>query len=294
EIYCLILGEGITSRSLDDNKSKLDLLKKNAIQAQKILGIKEIFFENFSDNRFDEKPLLDIVKKVEEHVYNIKPDIIFVAGWRYKIPKEQYSIPSKGCIVFHDSLLPKYRGFAPMNWAIINGEKQIGATMFYIADEIDSGDVITQRSVDVELLDTAESLEKAIAKFYTDMLEGILLVIESGQVNRRPQDHSKATYTCKRTPEDGLIDWRQSSMQIYNLIRGLSYPYPNAFTYLNGKKIYIGKAKLNESKNYVGRIAGKVVAIVEGKWIEVLTGDGSLIVKTDGLIKSIKTTLGRS
>jgi len=279
------------------------ILKKLIELKQEVVGV-FYFYEDTHENiwyeaiehRARENKIRAFAHGGDNHAIleSIKPDIIFVAGWRYKIPKEQYSIPSKGCIVFHDSLLPKYRGFAPMNWAIINGEKQIGATMFYIADEIDSGDVITQRSVDVELLDTAESLEKAIAKFYTDMLEGILLVIESGQVNRRPQDHSKATYTCKRTPEDGLIDWRQSSMQIYNLIRGLSYPYPNAFTYLNGKKIYIGKAKLNESKNYVGRIAGKVVAIVEGKWIEVLTGDGSLIVKTDGLIKSIKTTLGRS
>ncbi|KKN79326.1 hypothetical protein LCGC14_0341080 [marine sediment metagenome] len=223
---------------------------------------------------------------------NLQPEIVFVAGWRYKIPKDIYSIPAKGCIVFHDSLLPKYRGFAPMNWAIINGETQGGATMFYIADEIDSGDIITQKSIYIDLLDTAESLEKMIAGLYSDMLERALPFIKSGEVIRRPQDHRKATYTCKRIPEDGLIDWNKSAWEVYNLIRGLSYPYPNAFSYNNGRKVKIREASLKiDGRNYVGRVPGRVVNL-QGEWVEVLTGDGSLLVKPDCRVKSIKVTFG--
>ena len=227
--------------------------------------------------------------EVTKFLERMNPEVIFVAGWRYKIPQEQYSIPTKGCIVFHDSLLPKYRGFAPMNWAIINGEKQTGATMFFIADEIDSGDIIAQGRRRIGVLDTAETLEREFADFYGVMLESTLPLIKSGNVKRIPQDHSKATYTCKRIPDDGLIDWSQSSMQIYNLIRGLSYPYPNAFSYIDGQKVFIKEARLIESKKYVGRILGRVINI-NGEWVEVLTGDGSLIVKADGWGKSIKTT----
>ncbi len=275
---------------------------KGSVILKKLIGLQQDVVGVFY---FDEDPHENIwYDKVEDiaeangisafccnrRMEELNPDVAFVAGWRYRIPKEQYSIPVKGTIVFHDSLLPKYRGFAPMNWAIINGEKQTGVTMFYIAEEVDSGDIIQQGRVRIGILDNAEILEKKIIEGYAMMLGATLPLIESGKVKSKPQVHSKATYTCKRIPDDGLIDWKQSTVRIYNLIRGLSYPYPNAFSYIGGRKVCIRETRLVlEPKNYVGRITGRVVSI-EGEWVEVLTGDGSLLVKPDREVKSIKTT----
>jgi methionyl-tRNA formyltransferase len=238
----------------------------------------------------------------------LQPDVIFVVGWRYKIPKEQYSIPSKGTIVFHDSLLPKYRGFAPMNWAIINGEIKIGATMFYIADEVDSGDVISQREFPISEFDNAKDVEYKMTQAYIDLLTTQLPLIKLDKVHRVPQVHNQATYTCKRVPEDGLIDWNDKSIRIHNLIRGLTEPYPGAFTYLHDgknppRKMFIWKSSIDDDfKRYVGRIPGRVVETIKGKGVKVLAGYGTLIVeevgfvngqmvRADDVIKSIKTTL---
>jgi len=240
---------------------------------------------------------------------SLKPEVIFVVSWRYMIPREQYSIPSKGCIVFHDSLLPKYRGFAPTNWAIINGEKKTGVTMFYIAEQVDAGDIIAQKAIDIDISDNAETLDRKITSLYIEVLEENLPLIAAGKSPRIPQDHSRATYACKRIPEDGLIDWTKPTRQIYNLIRGLVDPYPGAFTFVkagaDAGKLYIWSASLeSERESYVGRIPGRVTEIVNGKGVKVLTGDGTLIVqdvqlgssqtkrRADQIIRSIKTTLG--
>lgn len=243
----------------------------------------------------------------EKVLRELMPDIIFVVGWRYKIPKEQYSIPSKGTIVFHDSLLPKYRGFAPTNWAIINGETKTGATMFYIDEGIDSGDIIGQAEIPITLDDDAKTVETKVTSAYVGLLETYLPLIKADRVNRKPQDGRQATYTCKRIPEDGLIDWGKSTRKILNLIRGTTDPYPGAFTYLhdNNKlcKLMIWKASLDgEWKDYVGRIHGRVVDIIKGRGVVALTGGGTILieevsigngdhVRADEIIKSIKITL---
>lgn len=239
--------------------------------------------------------LTDIIK---EHA----PDVIFVSGWRYKIPQEQYCIPYKGTIVFHDSLLPKYRGFAPMNWAIINGEKEMGVTMFYIAEDIDSGDIIGQRKLKINDYEDAKAVEKRVAVYYRMLISDYLPLIEKGTVKCKPQNHSLATYTCKRLPDDGLIDWTKPTKDIYNLIRGLAHPYPGAFTYVNGYKLTVLSSGIPPQREYAGRICGRVVTIVKGMGVEVLTGDGSIVIEkvnyngynttADKIISSIRTTMG--
>ena len=176
-----------------------------------------------------------------------------------------------------------------MNWAIINGEKQTGATMFYIDEGIDSGDVIAQKAINIGINDDAYSVGNRIESLYADLLTENYFNIVCGTVNRLPQNHKDATYTCKRTPEDGLIDWGKSSFQIYNLVRGLVSPYPNAFSYIDGKKVNIVDASLAVQMVYSGRIVGRVIRLLDD-WVEVLTGDGSLLIKPDCKVKSIKTT----
>lgn len=212
----------------------------------------------------------------ENVLRQIKPDIAFAIGWRYLINKAAYSLPPKGTLIVHDSLLPKYRGFAPMNWAIINGESKTGVTLFHIADGVDCGPIVKQLSTDISLQDTAKTVDEKIIKLYDRIIVESLAALESGDAKSTPQDESQASYTCKRTPEDGEINWNNAAIQIYNLIRGLTHPFPGAYTYLRGKKIYIWQAELPEQEvNYVGNIPGRILGKREGK-IEVLTGKGVL------------------
>lgn len=224
-----------------------------------------IFYTN------DVKPsgYADVMRKVQ-------PDIAFAIGWRYLIMKEAYTVPAKGTLIIHDSLLPKYRGFAPMNWAIINGETKTGVTLFHIADGVDSGDIIDQLATDITLQDTAKTVDEKIIKLYEDIIVNNLPGLASGSTKAVPQDEAQATYTCKRTPEDGAINWNLSALQIYNFVRGLTHPFPGAYTVLNGKRILIWAAELPEHKEiYAGNVPGRVIAKRNGG-IEVLTGNGVL------------------
>lgn len=212
----------------------------------------------------------------ENVLTKIKPDIAFAIGWRYLITSAAYSVPLKGTLIIHDSLLPKYRGFAPMNWAIINGENKTGVTLFYIAEGIDCGPIVDQLETSITLQDTAKTVDEKIIKLYEEIISKNLPVLALGTIKSTPQDHSIATYTCKRTPEDGEIDWNKTAEQIYNLIRGLTHPFPGAYTILKGKRVYIWEAALSEKKEiYVGNIPGRVLGKRNGMF-EVLTGEGVL------------------
>jgi methionyl-tRNA formyltransferase len=206
----------------------------------------------------------------------INPDIAFAIGWRYLITKEAYSIPLKGTLIIHDSLLPKYRGFAPMNWAMINGETKTGVTLFHIAEGVDCGPIVDQMAEDIRIDDTAKTLDERVIKLYEEIVAKNIPALASGTVKSVPQNEAEATYTCKRTPEDGEINWQQSALQIHNLIRACTHPFPGAFTVLNGKKVFIWSSELpTEKENYVGNIPGRIIGKKNGK-IEVLTGQGVL------------------
>jgi methionyl-tRNA formyltransferase len=206
----------------------------------------------------------------------IKPDIVFVIGWRYLITSEAYLLPAKGTLVIHDSLLPKYRGFAPMNWAIINGETQTGVTLFYMDAGVDSGPIVDQLKCQIDFSDTAQTLDEKIIALYGQIIVKNLPALANGSAPSYSQNENDATYTCKRTPADGKIDWRRPAIEIYHLIRALTKPFPGAFTFLNGKKIYVWQAALPENKkNYVGIVPGRVL-VKNQEFIEVLAADGPL------------------
>ena len=206
----------------------------------------------------------------------IKPDIAFAIGWRYLITKEAYEIPAKGTLIIHDSLLPAYRGFAPMNWAIINGETKTGVTLFHIAEGVDCGPIIDQLATDIGIDDTGKTIDEKVIPLYEEIIVKNLPLLANNKIKSVPQDESRATYTCKRTPDDGEIDWTLSALQIHNLIRACTHPFPGAFTTLQGKKIFIWEAKwITPQDNYVGNIPGRVLGKRHGM-IEVLTGQGIL------------------
>lgn len=233
-----------------------------------------------------------------------KPELILIVGWRTLIDPKLYKYPKYGAWAAHDSLLPKYRGFAPLNWAIINGEKKTGVTLFKVDEGIDTGPIIRHKSVPINNSDTAADVYEKVIQATIDVVFKSLDLLEKGKIKFSYQDDSKATFTCPRTPDDGYIDWTKTSLEINRFIKALSSPYPCAFSFYKGNLFKIISTELPKKKlNYVGSIPGRPIKIIEGIGVEVLTGNGSIIIKdiisedgciitADKLIKSIKTTLG--
>lgn len=175
-----------------------------------------------------------------------KFDVVFVVSWRYLIAETCFPLVKRGIFVLHDSLLPKDRGFAPTNWAIINGNKMTGLTLFRIAKDTDAGDIVDQRSVKIEKRETATTLNHKLTKIYPEIILDNIDAILDGTVKETPQKHSEATYLKKRKPEDGRICFDQDVKTIDRFIRALSYPYPGAFCEYNGKKIIIWEAAIKD------------------------------------------------
>jgi methionyl-tRNA formyltransferase len=231
-------------------------------------------------------------------------DILFAVSWRYMIPSRIYNRARLGAFVFHDSLLPEYRGFSPTVWAVANGEDHTGVTLFEIAEDVDSGAIVDQKRVSIGADDDIAFVMERVTQTYLDLLERNLPALVAGKAERHPQDHSKATYACKRLPEDNEIDWTAPSAAIHNLVRAVTAPYPGAFTYLGGKKMRVWSARrLANAHRYVGGVPGRVVEVKPGEGSVVLAGDGPLLLtkielETGGIVcaadilNSLNQTLG--
>jgi methionyl-tRNA formyltransferase len=211
---------------------------------------------------------------------SLELDYLFAIKWRTMIPQKVIDSARQGLIVFHASLLPKYRGWAPVNWPLINGEEKTGVTMFYAAEEVDAGDIIEQRERRIADEDDAGTVDSWLNATVEEMLKENLPRLAAGTAARTPQDHSQATYTIWRSPEDGRIEWTNSAREILNLIRGLTHPYPGAYTTLDGRKLIIWSAEIEtDPRRYAGAIPGKVERVIPGVGVNVLTGDGVLRLK---------------
>jgi len=172
------------------------------------------------------------IKKIKE----LGPDIIFSFYYRNLIKQPILDIPPAGCLNLHGSLLPRYRGRCPINWVLVNGEKETGVTLHYMTAKPDDGDIVCQKKIIITDDDTARSLHEKTARATSSMLDEILPKIMDGSAPRTPQDHSKATYYGGRHPEDGEIDWTASAKEVRNLVRAVSRPYPGAFSYTANEK----------------------------------------------------------
>ena len=207
-------------------------------------------------------------------------DLMFAVSWRYMIPQRIYQKPRLGTYVFHDSLLPQYRGFSPTVWSIVNGEDHTGVTLFEIADGVDEGDIVAQTRVPIGPTDTISVVLEAVTEAYLSLLEQNLDNILHQEITSYSQDHSQATYTARRLPQDNQINWAASTESIVNLVRAVSQPYSGAFTYLFSQKVRIWSANYVPNENrYIGRVPGRVVEIRTGEGSVVLTGDGSLLIE---------------
>jgi methionyl-tRNA formyltransferase len=231
-------------------------------------------------------------------------DVLLAVGWRYLIPPAVYESTINASVVFHNSLLPKYRGFAPSNWAIINGETETGATMFLMSETVDSGPIIDQRSFPIGPDDTIREVEANVTESYISLLESNIDGLLSGDFSASPQDHNQATLTTKRVPADGEIDWSRSAKSIHNLVRALADPWPGAFTTLGGRKLTIRSTRRYEGPELVGSVPGRVIDLSDGDSVTIATGEGAIVIETvqyvdedvtsaGKVIRSIGDTLGR-
>jgi len=194
------------------------------------------------------------LKENIELLKELAPDLLLSFYYRNMIREEVLEIPRLGALNLHGSYLPKYRGRVPVNWAVINGESETGATLHYMVAKPDAGDIVDQEKVAIEFTDTAfDVFNKVTEAAVTIMARSYQPLIE-GRARRIPMDLAAGSYFGGRKPADGRIDWQKSAVEIYNLIRGVTHPYPGAFTCLNGKKILIWGARPTEGQGEPGRI----------------------------------------
>lgn len=173
----------------------------------------------------------------------LAPDLVFCVGWTQLLRRELLELPRLGCIGFHASMLPKYRGRAPVNWAIIRGEHETGNSMIVLDEGVDTGDIVAQRRIEITDEDTCATVYAKVAASEVDMLGEMMPLIHAGRMPRLPQDHSRATALPRRRPEDGIIDWSATTDQLYDWVRALTHPYPGAFTHLpNGETLWVWRA----------------------------------------------------
>ena len=231
-------------------------------------------------------------------------DLMLLVSWRYMAPMSVLGRARLGAYVMHDSLLPKYRGFAPTVWAMMNGETETGATLFKAVEALDAGDIVDQRRVPIAPHDTIAHVVESVTNRYIELLEDNLESMLAGSAPLRQQDHSLATYTVKWTPGDAAIDWRDSALNVHNLIRATTKPYPGAFTTLDGRKLTVWSAELPAMpRPFVSRAPGRVVERLPDFGCVVLAGDGPIVLKqtqfeneapisADKALTSVSQTLG--
>ncbi|MGZ3607057.1 MAG: formyltransferase [Syntrophales bacterium] len=210
----------------------------------------------------------------KEKISRLAPDVIFSFYFRHMLSQDILKIQAFGAYNLHGSLLPAYRGRAPVNWAIINGEKKTGVTLHHMIDKPDAGDIVGQKAVEIEFEDTTRTLYDKLCGAAREMLAEVLPLIREGRAPRIPQDVTKGSYYGGRRPEDGRIDWNRPAVEIYNLIRAVTDPYPGAFGFLPGAgKILIWWA-FPQEKTGNDQAPGRIE--VEKKDVFVSTGDGRL------------------
>ncbi|MGH7799708.1 MAG: methionyl-tRNA formyltransferase [Thermodesulfobacteriota bacterium] len=219
-------------------------------------------------------PVLQPAKiKTEEFFNELKkfsPDLICVAAYGKILPKNILDFPPHGSINVHASLLPKYRGAAPINWAIIRGEKVTGITTMKMDEEMDTGDMLLKKEVPIGDEDTGETLSEKLSEIGAKLLIQTIRLLKEGKLSPIPQDHSQATYAPMLKKEDGKIDWEKPAKEIRNLIRG-ALPWPSAYTNLEGKLLKIYKVRLAEGEGKPGEVIKS-----DSETLRVTTGKGAL------------------
>lgn len=208
----------------------------------------------------------------------IKPDLIVVAAYGKILPEYIINYPKYGCINVHASLLPKYRGAAPIQWAIINGEKETGVTIMQMDKGLDTGDMLLTEKTNIGKYETAGELFARLAEMGGNLLVEAISKIEKHEIVPIPQNHDEHTYASMINKDIGKINWEKSANEISKLICGMN-PWPVAHTLYNGEPLKIYEAIIDETSQQSGK-PGEILCLEKGKGLKVSTGNGLLYIKT--------------
>ncbi len=209
-----------------------------------------------------------------EHLSDWQPDLIVVAAYGKILPKTILDLPPFGCINVHASLLPKYRGAAPMQWAITRGETHSGVTIMQVSEELDAGDILLQKSVALKPDETGGSLHATLAALGAQALLEAMALFKQGKLVATPQDEAAATYAPLLKKEDGEIDWTHSAVGIERRIRAF-HPWPSSYTWLGNRRLKILSARPSTVETSTRAVSGTIIDR-QDKVLTVATGQGSL------------------
>jgi len=212
----------------------------------------------------------------KEEIINAKPEVIIVVAYGRIVPKWILSVPPYGCINVHASLLPDYRGAAPIQRAIMEGRNETGITTMLLDEGMDTGDILLQLCVGIEDDDTYGVLAKKLSTVGAKLLLKTLTGIVKGQIAPQKQDEDNASYAPKIEKEESLLDWSRPSLNLRNLIRALN-PFPGAYTYLNGSRLKVWEARIAEGFEEKMQEAGSVIGL-EDDGIVVAAVDKPLVL----------------
>jgi methionyl-tRNA formyltransferase len=211
-----------------------------------------------------------------EVIRNIGPDLLVTAAYGKILSKELLEVPPLGCINVHGSLLPAYRGAAPINWAVINGEKTTGITTMFTDVGLDTGDMLLAGEISIGPDMTVGELHDKMSILGAEVLRDTLVALKNGTLVRKPQEDALSSYAPIMTKELGLIDWNKTALQIHNLVRGTD-PWPGAYTFLNGGRMRIWRTELARDKGL--SLAAGEIAEVTDNGILVGCAGGSILLK---------------
>lgn len=208
-----------------------------------------------------------------ERVREIAPAFLLSFYYRNMIKPEVLELAARGALNLHGSYLPRYRGRVPVNWAVINGETETGATLHYMVEKPDAGEIVDRERVAIAFTDTAFDVFNKVTDAAVTVIGRAWPQLLAGTAPRIPMDLKAGNYCGGRKPEDGRIDWTKSAVQLYNLVRGVTHPYPGAFTHLEGQKVVIWQAWPHQGSGEPGRIVSTAPLLVG-------TGEGVLEIRS--------------
>jgi len=215
---------------------------------------------------------------IVETLRALEPDMLLSVWYRRLLGTELLALPRIAALNLHGSLLPKYRGRAPVNWALVNGESRTGVTLHHMIAEADAGDVVAQEALDIDPEDTAVTLYRRMVKVGVDLLLDAYPAVLAGTVLRRAQDHAQATVFPRRRPEDGRVEWHWPARRIADMIRAVTHPYPGAFIGDGAARLYLWAGSV-VSDGASPAAPGTLVDIRPGEGVAVATGKGVLLLR---------------
>jgi methionyl-tRNA formyltransferase len=208
----------------------------------------------------------------------LEADFLFSCYYRHMLKAPVLALARRGALNLHGSLLPRYRGRCPLNWVLVHGEPETGVTLHYMEAKADRGDIVAQTPVPITPEDTAVTLFAKMTAAAGALIRECYPQLRAGTAPRVPQDHARASYFGGRTPADGLIHWEQPALTIANLVRAVTHPYPGAFTFCKGRKLFIWAGRALAAPGRNSHPPGQVTAHLPGEGLLVATGDGHLLI----------------